>query len=377
MSRRGDPNGVVALELGDKRVERGLVGDHRINEQATLNLRSGCRVEDLSFDEGMGEELRPAPFHELIASISDGSFDAGRCCSDHGFGKRGDGTGHLGMVLDDCFSGFGVGLIGGNGESHGAPWLRVCPKVITVETVKNISSAFASGYGPRGPSTPHLSRARAAVLQRLVDVGEWQTIAMLSAHSGLHGNTLREHVDALVNLGLAQRRRADSVGRGRPAWQYGASAVSGGDGTEYATLATVLAGQLAQTSADVTADAVEAGMRWGSRLVATGHDSGDQDDADRGSGEGGSDDQYSGPLATRQRVVQILDELGFDPDPDVDCKSVRLRRCPLIDAAAVHPDVVCGVHDGIVKGALQSLGADPEKSELHAFHEPGACHLQL
>jgi predicted ArsR family transcriptional regulator len=54
---------------------------------------------------------------------------------------------------------------------------------------------------------------------------------------------------------------------------------------------------------------------------------------------------------------------------------VRLTRCPLLEAAHRHPDVVCAVHLGIVRGALDEQGADPSGTALAPFAEPGACVL--
>lgn len=223
--------------------------------------------------------------------------------------------------------------------------------------VKNNQRDGRAQLGPRAPVAPRLSPARTGVLQLLIDADDWLNIGALSTSSGLHGNTVREHLDALIGHGFVQRKRAAVNGRGRPAWLYTADSSSTSGPGEYAALATALAGQLARSSADPMAEAVSAGVQWGREVAGDQH--------------------TDGPLDTRRRVVQILDELGFDPDPDADWKNIKLRRCPLIDAARVHPDVVCGVHDGIVKGALESLGADPTQSELNAFHEPGACRLQL
>ena len=48
---------------------------------------------------------------------------------------------------------------------------------------------------------------------------------------------------------------------------------------------------------------------------------------------------------------------------------------PLLEAARRHRDVVCGVHLGIVRGALEEYAADPADSALVPFAEPGACLL--
>ena len=67
---------------------------------------------------------------------------------------------------------------------------------------------------------------------------------------------------------------------------------------------------------------------------------------------------------------------GFAPEHEGD-EQVRLTRCPLLEAAHRHPEVVCGVHLGIVRGALEEYGADPEGSDLLPFAEPGACRLVM
>jgi predicted ArsR family transcriptional regulator len=75
-------------------------------------------------------------------------------------------------------------------------------------------------------------------------------------------------------------------------------------------------------------------------------------------------------------VVGLLADLGFEPRRDSAAPgTVRLTRCPLLGAATRHPQVVCGVHLGVVRGALEELGADPAGSDLVPFAEPGACRL--
>jgi predicted ArsR family transcriptional regulator len=49
----------------------------------------------------------------------------------------------------------------------------------------------------------------------------------------------------------------------------------------------------------------------------------------------------------------------------------------LLEAAHKYPEVVCGVHLGIVRGALAQYGADSEGTALLPFAEPGACLLHL
>jgi len=86
------------------------------------------------------------------------------------------------------------------------------------------------------------------------------------------------------------------------------------------------------------------------------------------------------PVAARREVVALLERLGFAPSPDARFGVIKLCRCPLLEAAHQHPEVVCGVHLGVVRGALEEMGAGPDRTErtaLQPFSEPGACRLDL
>ncbi|WP_233266902.1 helix-turn-helix transcriptional regulator [Tomitella fengzijianii] len=216
--------------------------------------------------------------------------------------------------------------------------------------------------GPRAapPPVAHLSDQRAAVLDRLRRHPDGARISELAEESGLHANTLREHLDALAADGYVERRRAAPRGRGRPAWIY-AAGDSAGPATphadprlrDYAGLAMSLASILRRVSTDVERDGLAAGVEWGRNLAR----------------------EHRGTGTPEQRLVQLLTELGFAPTLRGD--GVSLRQCPLIDAARTYPDVVCTVHRGIVRGALAEFGGDPHASTLTAFAEPDACRLEI
>lgn len=224
-------------------------------------------------------------------------------------------------------------------------------------------SRAASGYGPRpglGRARAPLSRSRTELLEILRAQSEPTTLAALLAISGLHANTVREHLNALVRHGLAHRQASEPAGRGRPAWLYEATGSGDGAAPEYAGLAAALAAAIHRTSTTPTDDAVAAGREWGHQLAR---------------------ERRAAPpasaVAARREVVSLLDEVGFEPQADARSSVVRLTRCPLLEAAHKYPDVVCGVHLGIAEGALEEYGADPAGTELLPFAEPGACRLHL
>ena len=229
--------------------------------------------------------------------------------------------------------------------------------------MENNSSAPPLRSGPRpgaGPSTAPLSASRARVLTALPEDGSPALLTEIAALTGLHVNTVREHLDGLVSAGLATRDQAPPSGRGRPAWLYRATPRDVVASPEYAGLASTLASTIARTSAHPAQDAALAGREWGEDLAAQ-------------RGACPLDDH----AAAKREVVELLDTLGFAPEVDRATGVVRLRECPLLDAARRHTEVVCSVHLGLVRGALAAYGASEDGTALEPFAEPGACLLHV
>lgn len=252
-----------------------------------------------------------------------------------------------------------------------------------MENTRATNIGLREGYGPLPTARvrhlrARISVARAGILDVLIDQPEPCTVGALSALTRQHPNTIREHLDGLIASRLATRTRAPAHGRGRPAWLYSATPDLESDqgANDYAGLASALAAQIIRTSQQPGADAIEAGRGWGRDLVRRSH-------VGAGEGEGHpapNEARAPSAVAARREVVALLDELGFAPSPDARAAVIKLRRCPLLEAAHEFPEVVCGVHLGIVRGALDELGNDPDRTErtaLQPFSEPGACRLDL
>jgi predicted ArsR family transcriptional regulator len=252
---------------------------------------------------------------------------------------------------------------------------------VVAEIAEAANTRARAGYGPLPMARvkrhrSRLSPARAGILDVLIDQPEPCTIGALSALLRQHPNTIREHLDGLSDDRLVVRTRAAAQGRGRPAWLYSATPDIGSDqgASDYAGLASALAAHIAGTSRHPRADAIETGRVWGRDLVRSR--------VGVSVGMGPVPDAARAPsgVAARRVVVALLEELGFAPGPDARAAVVKLRRCPLLEAAHQYPEVVCGVHLGIVRGALDELGSDPDRTErtvLQSFSEPGACRLDL
>ena len=176
---------------------------------------------------------------------------------------------------------------------------------------------------------------------------------------GLHPNTIREHLDQLIDAGLVSSTTERPAGRGRPRLSY----VVRQDADEpdpgaYRALAGVLAEQLAGAP-DARAAAVSAGERWGRSLV----------------------EDPTAPIDEPEaigRLVGLLDDVGFEPDRSVEPgEPIRLHHCPFGSLAVERSEVVCGVHLGLMRGVLGRLGASLSAVTLEPFVAPDLCLAHL
>ncbi|MBF6604614.1 MAG: MarR family transcriptional regulator [Chloroflexi bacterium] len=202
-----------------------------------------------------------------------------------------------------------------------------------------------------------LTRSRLLAVLRQADgpVG----VRELAETVGLHPNSVREQLDQLVDAGLVARSIAPSAGRGRPSLRYVAEPEDGDpDPSAYRELARVLADQLA-LQPDPAGSATRAGDRWGRTMAADAAPTPNASDA-------------------VDRLVTLLDHAGFAPErPAGASDPIRLRHCPFGPLAREHQDVVCGVHLGLMRGALRELGAPLDAVRLEPFVAPDLCVAHL
>lgn len=189
------------------------------------------------------------------------------------------------------------------------------------------------------------------------------TAAEVTTATGLHPSTVRAHLDQLVESGLLTRSRRSDGSPGRPAWRYHATPAPRAEAEAqaadqpYRGLAAALIGHLARSEDDPHTAGVRAGRDWGRALAA--------------------------PLPRTTPVdglVRVLDGLGFSPAVarrDDDSAELHLRSCPFLALAEASPDVVCGVHLGVIGGALGALGASTSDADLEPFAVPGACVVRV
>ena len=224
-------------------------------------------------------------------------------------------------------------------------------------------TAGAAGVGPR----------RARVLDVLHEADVPLGAADVAARTGVHVNTARFHLDALVAQGAVVRALEEPSGAGRPRAVYAPRpGMSRGGTRSYRLLAQILLSNLSSAGPDTGETARQAGRAWGGFL--------------------------SGPPAPFQRLsageavtrlTALLDDLGFDPEPGRPAPGqpgsgqpgpdavIRLRHCPFLELAEEYGDLVCRIHLGLMQGALAELRAPVTAAGLEPFAEPGACLARL
>ncbi|HZK74329.1 MAG TPA: winged helix-turn-helix transcriptional regulator, partial [Clostridia bacterium] len=134
---------------------------------------------------------------------------------------------------------------------------------------------------------------------------------------GLHPNTVRSHVDQLIEAGLVRAVTAPAAGRGRPRVLYEAIVDAPVHESGYRLLAQILASYLATTD-QPQAVAEDAGRAWGSYLTE-------------------KPQPFSGISADEatHKVVELFDELGFMPEAVEESgeRKILLHRCPFREVA--------------------------------------------
>lgn len=219
------------------------------------------------------------------------------------------------------------------------------------------------------------SPVRRAVVEELAGLGPTgRSVGLTAVELGqklsLHSTTIRFHVDQLVAAGVLDFYFARSGGVGRPSKCYVLRELSLGEiaqerpgGGPFTMLAGVLASALSADEADPLTPE-EAGIRWVARRA-----------------------QQSPPRLLDQsaqgkvsQVVELLSAWGYTPDTtirDDGVVDVTLRECPFLDLAHTHPDVVCGMHRGLLRGALDAVGEADARVSLQPFVGPDTCRAQI
>jgi predicted ArsR family transcriptional regulator len=236
---------------------------------------------------------------------------------------------------------------------------------------------------PRRDRLPR-NRQRERVLALVREHDDAVDAVELASQMGLHITTVRFHLDALCDEEVIVRTRMNRPGRGRPRTGYRAVE----ERVDYRTLAEVLAMELGQTEETRGRRAQHAGQKWAARIAVPQETS----------------EPDAGDVLDRAAVnaTAAFKWMGFAPElvtvaeptpPPVDSgpapereKSIRMHACPVRDLARSRPEVVCGMHLGLLQGLLDKSAADEGlrksarramRAHLEPFVEPGLCVARL
>lgn len=172
-----------------------------------------------------------------------------------------------------------------------------------------------------------------------------RTIGELCEATGLHANTVREHLQRLMEGGYVIQSIEHRTTRGRPRTLYSAAT-----GTPDA-------------SSPVAREKVAEAARRGDllrRMLA--------DEASE-----------LGREATYQldALIEHLEESGFEPIIDEDRLTVDLTPCPHAASAAEHRPMLCQVHLGLMQGVLTQAGGPLAADCVREPSRPEECTVQL
>jgi predicted ArsR family transcriptional regulator len=215
---------------------------------------------------------------------------------------------------------------------------------------------------PEGASP--LGRSRADVLDMLRAADGPLGVREVAQQTGLHPNTARFHLEALVEAGLAVRETEDRETPGRPRIGYRAVAEGPAGQRRYRLLAEMLTSLIAGTMPEPRTAAEEAGREWGAYLTE-------------------QPPPYKRLTAEEAvaKLTAIMEELGFAPqaesDPGSRQRRLCLRQCPFREVAQHHQEVICSLHLGLMRGALDRMRAPVIADRLDPFVEPSLCVARL
>jgi predicted ArsR family transcriptional regulator len=216
--------------------------------------------------------------------------------------------------------------------------------------------------------------SRVAVLQALRVNAGLLDVQAIAEQVGLHTNTVRSHLDQLMDAGLVESQVQERKTPGRPRLLFRATSTRvAGPEDSYKVLAEILASAIRDGEPAPGAVAAKAGRRWGQSFEQQGDASAETVDSGR----------------ALDRVVALLDDVGFAPrvskatgattvtgdagNAAGNATVIELHQCPFYDIAREHTDVVCAVHLGLIQGALDQMQAPPSTVRIEPFVRPDLC----
>lgn len=195
------------------------------------------------------------------------------------------------------------------------------------------------------------------------------TASQIASIFDLHTNVARHHLDKLVADGylrVTHRRRPGKrgPGAGRPAKHYEPTHKEVSvqfPARRYDLLSELLLRVVARLDTEQAREiAEEVGVEFGRELAA-----------EIGLPE---DEGFGGAV---QAVARAMMGVGFEASADVDDHMMVTRYCPFGETATDHPDIVCRLDQGIVRGLLEAAHQDAMPIVIPHLRLDEACYTDV
>ena len=196
-----------------------------------------------------------------------------------------------------------------------------------------------------GPVCGPISTFSRVQLLHLIQSRSERTIGELCEATGLHPNTVREHLQRLIEGGYVIATIEHRTTRGRPRTLY--SAATGAPGA----------------SSPVARDKAKAAARRGDLM--------------RRMLPGAASDLSEAALYQLDALVEHLEESGFEPVVDDVRLTVDLSPCPHAGGRPEDRPMLCQVHLGLMQGVLNEADGPLVADCVQISDSPADCTVRL
>lgn len=196
------------------------------------------------------------------------------------------------------------------------------------------------------PAYSAISSASRVQILRLLQLRPERTVAELTEATGLHANTIREHLQRLIDGGYVVAETEHRTTRGRPRVLYSAATGAG-----------------EASSPIARRKATDAARRGDLMRRVLPHGPAAQLDEDA--------------VHQLDALVEDLEAGGFDPVVDEAELTVDLTACAHAEAAPGQREVLCAVHLGLMRGVLAEARGPLTVDGMRPSCDPAECVVQL
>ncbi len=219
------------------------------------------------------------------------------------------------------------------------------------------------------------SPVRRAIVDHLANVGgtgEGLTAQEVAERVALHVTTARFHLDQLESHGLVESSfRRGAVGRPRKLYRTAQRGLApstlppAASEDAHRALTALLAEGWHSAAGDEPLSPEQAGRRWALGAATP---------ADQPPAQARTAGGWLGKVGA---TVDLLHRWGYLPELRTEdggrTAELTLVGCPFLELATTRPEVVCGIHRGLLRGAMEAYGEPDTDVALVPLVAPRTC----